>query len=267
MDDGARQDRTWRDYVRWTLIVGILIWGFVGAVNGSFETCTEQATEAGVVEVCGPPAVTDLSVVSGLALILFLSMPDLAEASLGGVVSIKRRLARAEEEVQHQAQELQGLRMALDVRLAAQAASASAAESNVFIVTADQIANLPGTIERKWRGESDEAPPEPAVEVTDDYAENVVRLIDNWEQLAELVPLRPRRPTGGPMSEGEEREEYQRSRFVSMFADEIQLVRAARNSVAHSKPLPIDAVKEAADAAEELVRIYQLPFPEVAARF
>jgi hypothetical protein len=265
MGDGARQTRTWLDYVRWALIVVILVWGFVGSVNGSFESCSEQATEAGVVEVCGPPAVTDLSVVSALALILFLAAPDISEASLGGVVSIKRRLARAEEQVRQQAQDLHSLRMAIDVRLATHAASASAAENNVFIVTSDQLASLPEAIERKWRGEPPPAQP-PPTGPGDDYAADVLRLINNWEQLNELVPLRPQRGATG-VSPDDEREEYKRSAFVSLFKEEIQLVRAARNSVAHSQPLPPEAVREAADAAEELLRIFQLPFPSEASRF
>lgn len=261
MDEGE-PGRGWTDYARWALILAILLFGLVGSAAGQFETCAEEATAQGVVEVCGPLGLSDLPVVAALALVLFLAMPDLAEASIGGVFSIKKRLNRAEAQVDQQARQIDGLRLSIDSRMSA----AAAAENNVIIVSEHSLDQLPVTIQRKARGE----PPAPEVREparSDEYAEQAVRLIRNWERLAEMLLLppyaTPRRPGrrdllsdgGDALSLSVEDEKiYQ---FSTVFSDEIQLVRAARNAVAHDRGLSPEAVIDAADAAEELIRVFQ----------
>jgi hypothetical protein len=128
------------------------------------------------------------------------------------------------------------------------AAASAQAIGNVFLVTGNEIQQrdlaLPGKADAFKRG----VEPEPTTTIDELAIERpdpllVTKLIQNWEVIAVSLDLPPYRPGARAdiprvMVSGDEA-----NRFANVFAEELRIVRAARNNVAHARPITNDISK------------------------
>lgn len=98
-------------------------------------------------------------------------------------------------------------------------------------------------------------PPERRATPAPEEAEAAVRLIATWEELSDLLLISSRFRAVAPAANEPGSEE--RARFLSLFRDEIQFVRVARNSVAHGMAISQEQMDKAVSTAEELMRIWR----------
>lgn len=92
----TEQDMRIFRYIAIFVILGVI---FVATIFGGMETCKEVASSGDVVRVCNPPSLTDMPIIVGAFAILLLLMPDLSQAELLGILSLKRRTDAVEAEV------------------------------------------------------------------------------------------------------------------------------------------------------------------------
>lgn len=131
MADVATQHR-WTRWARWSaagLLVGL---GFVSARFKWVEVCHDEITAAGAaVEVCEAPALTDAVTVAWGAAVLGLVAPDLAEASVGGVFVLKRRVEAQKAEIDGLAAHVANLQTTVQQSVDASTSSSSQVTVNV----------------------------------------------------------------------------------------------------------------------------------------
>lgn len=261
--------------IRWLAASGLLIACGIGLLNSSFEVCkVETKIEKGVTtetKTCDGPTVTDAGVVTVAFLIVLLLAPDMSEVGIFGV-SLKRRLEAAEQKASASEakadrleSQLQIQNLRVDTLSQNVVAATSQATNNVYLVSSDEMKKIDSELREKAdaisRGEgptlNDLQRPK-----TDEHGLDPVLsslLIRNWEILAASLDLPPRR--GGARSEvprvkvsaGDIEE------FTSLFDEEIQVVRAARNTVAHAGSISNDDLRTAVDISEQLLRILRTP--------
>ncbi len=95
---GERWARWWRP-ARWTSATLVVAGGAASVLASGWAVCEQRLATVGaqaVVEVCRPPAMSDLPVVGGVVVVLLLLLPDLAEVGLPGFISLKRRVEDTE---------------------------------------------------------------------------------------------------------------------------------------------------------------------------
>jgi hypothetical protein len=85
------------------------------------------------------------------------------------------------------------------------------------------------------------------------------RIIQNWEIIATSLNMRPKRPDAIGEGARVSLTLKQIERFRFLFEDEIQIVRAARNNVAHAVPIEEDALRAAVDISDRLVKVLKGP--------
>lgn len=245
------------DWIRWGLIAAIVLFGFLGSLTDSFKTCSDEDVNGKVVELCERPGPTEIGFLSALALIVLLALPDISEASITGIGSFKRRLRQTEQQVTDQTRRADNLETQL-------ALVSATVQNAVAVGVGNQqsvILALPGDFEhlvaevrgKAPAGSADSPVSQPAQSTSP--AEDAIRLINLWEELAESLAIGPYAPRDRRDTAGWERTDQ--IRFLDLFREEIELVRATRNSVAHGRDVPADVVRSAADAADELLRIWR----------
>jgi hypothetical protein len=205
----------------------------------------------------------------------------LSEIAVPGLLSLKRRVNQAEAKVDLQTTRTDALETIISVtqtRLdAATSANASASAENVFLFTGDSLRELPDRLQEKITRLGLNAPRVGPSE-PEHYAAPPSRdleggrlpalkleLIDAWQELYDTLFLdrRQLREAEGvlpPILLS------RRDDFVGLFRDEINLVRAARNNAAHSKPLTEEEAAEAVTAARTLLRAWRTEYESLGLR-
>lgn len=259
--------------VRWSLAVAALLAVSIAGLTGSFETCTSK-TSATVHEAqCGPPTLSDPTVLAVGLLIVFLILPDLSEVGLPGI-TLKRRIEAAEQKVTDESRrvsDLQSLAAIQQLRIESislnQTVSGASAQASL-VLTPEVLRELQHGIDDKSEAYlRQEYVPEtvlPAIGDSDDIAIRSAKLIRLWEEIRRSTVeagqvFATQSPSGGdesPHLESPARIE----RFVRVFADELQAVRTVRNAVAHASPVSLEDLDRAIDVAERLLAILRDPF-------
>jgi hypothetical protein len=290
----VRAEKCWErvkaDTYRWPrwLTATVVLVGFIAGLLGSrFHVCNDDTVTKGaettVTHTCKGPGVSDAEVVAIALFIVLLLVPDMSEVGVFGV-SLKRRLAAAEDKasesvakaenlerqlqlqsvqveslnqtLQHQSQlqsqrvetlteNLQHLRVEMLTQNAAAAAAHSQATGNTMIIGGETLRDLtielPDKVSAFERGVT---PPKAKVDrraITAQYPQLATRLIANWEDISELTELQP----GSRWTDD--------VRFTSTFQEELEVVRAARNTVAHAKPISPQDLRAAVDISDRLL--------------
>lgn len=259
--------------VRWTIAIGTLVI-FVGLLlNSEFEVCKIESDKDGttITKTCDGPTVSDAGVLAVALLLVLLLAPDMSEVGVLGV-SLKRRLEAAERKVsdsEHKAERLESLLQMQSLRvdtLSQNIAAANAqATNNVYLVSSEEIKKIDSELPKKAEAFSRGDDPAPTVTQSSPDEESsdpllVTRIIENWELLYVSLDLGPSRRGGrGDSFRNIDVTAHEADRFKSLFEEELQVVRAARNNVAHAKPISNEDLRSAVDISDQLVRILRNP--------
>ncbi|WP_131829160.1 hypothetical protein [Mycobacterium numidiamassiliense] len=256
--------------IRWAIAIGGLLTFVVLLLGNRFEVCKVESGAgkdgATVTTTCGGPTVTDASVVAvGLLLVLLLA-PDMSEVGVLGV-SLKRRLEAAEQkatdsEAKADRLESQLQMQNLRVDTISQNFAAAQATNQVFVVTSDAIkqadTRLPDKIDAFSRGEAltpnTVVPSDPSVGTDTPDPFLVSRILENWEILNASLNLQPRGHGVGGDRFRVNLSSDEIELFRSTFDEEIRIVRAMRNNVAHAVPIPNEDLQRVVDISEQLLR-------------
>lgn len=243
----------------------VLVLALGGLILDKFRICSTEATSDETLQLCRAPEISDASVIAVAVLFLILALPDFEEVTALGV-SLRRRI----EAVDRRADEIQASILTLTTQISQATASASIVNHIGYLDPDNSLDEIAARLATKLgRSEADSSSDSAASsdELTHGDArtsgENIagavgaegtarallaIRLIELWEELQERLLLGPRyravRESGGPTA-----------RFASMFAEEINTVRQARNSVAHAQRISTHDIELAVDAAEKLLEI------------
>ena len=90
---------------------------------------------------------------------------------------------------------------------------------------------------------------------TPEEAAQRTELIRLWEELDAFLRLTPNSALGSPTVGDDPEVSAARARFAALFKEEIDIVRAARDYAAHSRPIDAEILREAVQVGRELVRI------------
>jgi hypothetical protein len=250
--DGVKAD-TFR-WPRWLIAIVVLL-GLIGGLLGSrFHVCKDETvtkgTQTTVTHTCNGPGVADAGVVAIALFIVLLLAPDMSEVGVFGI-SLKRRLAAAEEKasesiakvenLQHQLQ-VQSLRVDTLTQNVA-AASSQATANNTTIIGEELIRELRFGLHEKAQALEQGVAPSPRKK--DRHAPDpqlVTRLIANWETISESL--------GPPQSRSPGAADY-----ANAFQEELEVIRAARNTVAHAKPITHQDLREAVALSNDLLEV------------
>jgi hypothetical protein len=185
-------------------------------------------------------------------LVLLMVWPDLSEAGIGGIVTLKRRVEKSEREIEKQDRKAD----ALEERLLMLTNISSQVTSNSFSFGQPDL--LPHFNELKDRSDRLEAQlarlgaaPSHEVDASPQRSREkmIVDLLANWEYLDEALGYSAqRRLRGRSVYYPQPFEE-----FVSEFPSEIELVRQSRNSVAHSRPITDADLLSAVEMSDNLI--------------
>ena len=257
-------------FIRWGIAIGGLLI-FTGLLlKGSFEICkVETATDKDrttVTNTCDPPTVTDASVVAIALLIGLLFAPEMSEVGIFGV-SLKRRVEAAESKASQSEAKAERLETQLQMQnvrvdtLTQNVAAASAQGiGNLYIMSGEKLDNVDsGLREKAERFSRGEMPVSTAgaFQLREDLRPDptlVSRIIQNWEILAASLDLPPYRPDRDVIPRAAVTA-ADAKRFRNVFAEELQIVRAARNTAAHFGPISNDELQTALDISEQLLEI------------
>lgn len=254
---------------RWIVASLVLLSCVTGLLGSGFHVCKDETVSKGAditrTHTCNTPGVTDAGVVAVALLIVLLIAPDMSEVGVFGV-SLKRRLVAAEGKASASEAKAERLETQLQVQnlrvdnLTQSVATANAQGIGQVIITTEQIKKVDSEMSRKvatfnWDElvEQTFAELQRSAEPRQDPA-LVPRIIQNWEIIAASLDLPPHGPgRGGIPRVAITAEQSEQFRFL--FEEEIQIVRAARNTVAHAQPIADDALKAAVDISEQLLEI------------
>jgi hypothetical protein len=265
----SRQQGKMRRFVAGAVaVVGASI-VFVGYFVPAFQVCQQQLAstgDAGVVDICAPVGLPGL--VPIVLVVAVLLWPDLSEVTVTGLFSLRRRI---EEQAERQAD--------LEDRLfQVQQATQQATQQTNVLISSQALTHLPEQtrqkaelVERAGPAEGEGASPPIAEErmiPETEAAELGMSLLYLWEQIADVLALiddrrgirRPRR------DRVEDTAELDRIiRWRNIFDREIEIVRAARNSVAHpgtGADLSTDELLSVVRTAEYLLALLRNEPPE-----
>lgn len=254
--------------IRWAVAAALLVACVVALLNGWFEVCsletTKSATENASTRKCGAPAVTDAGTVAVAFLILLLLIPDMSEVGIFGL-SMKRRVEAAEKqasESKEQAGRLEDRLLLQTIRIDGlnQAVANSTAQASIGdIIIGDAaikkaVSGLPQKEAAYKRGADEEALPAADATPAPD-AELTSRVIRNWESIAASLDLPPYRPGVRASVSRDPISTTDAKRFVSLFREELNVVRATRNTVAHAGSIADDDLLAAVEISERLLAI------------
>jgi hypothetical protein len=252
--------------VRWPIAAAILTFGIVGTLGHWFETCAEEADAGKTVLACRDPSVSDASVVFMGVMFLLLIAPDFDEAGLFGF-ALKRRIQHQEERQVQLERQLTVVSSRLE---AVATANASASATINLQLSESLLRQARAGIEQKHRdfeklvrvtrpvaaaSEPTERDGQPSTAVSDTDADLRAELLRLAEELNRLVFQGEYSGHSTRDLEWALAQNDLKSRFTTLFADELEVVRVARNAVAHAQPLDHKVLVGTADVARELVRL------------
>lgn len=216
--------------------------------------------------VCGPPTVTSAVVLIAILLAVILLWPDLTEITVLGV-SLKRQVAQAtaravEAEkkvtVVEEALQVQQLRIDTAMTAAATATATASSTNHIHIGTERPWSHDEAVRLRRFEDdlitasiEKDEPVPEPVpADVPTDSLS--IRLLRNYELLAEIIGLGSKRPNRTFVRNRSRSPQMQW--FVDDNAAAIQSVRNLRNAIAHGQSVERRDVEAGISVIETLTR-------------
>lgn len=264
-DDPPTRGRLGIKFLRRLAACGVFAFALFGLIFDKFRTCAIERTPEGAVETCRAPEITDASVIAVALLLLVLALPDFDEISAVGV-RVKRRL----DAVDQRTNELQSGFLALTTQLSQATASASVVNNFGYLKPDNSLDEIAPRLAVAAGKEVDPSSTDsPAGELmhanSDGLADELARdagpegtaralltarLIEAWEELQEILLLGPRFRAARDSSSS-------RAHFADVFAEEINTVRQARNSVAHAQPISMHDIELAVDAANNLIDIFR----------
>lgn len=240
--------------VRWAA-VGVLVvaagaFSLLSFLIRDLRPCRDvlaQSGDHGVVTVCAPTTLSDYWPV--LVAILLLLWPDISELSFGGF-SIKRQLRQQEQKIESLRQDV--LRV-----------STSVSQTQQTILLPGGVVDwkrVESTIDKKM---SEPIAPGPGTEAMATEADDaelrgtlMSQLFSVWETLR--MYLRARSPEGEPvdLDVDPRRIEFWRT----LFARELRLVQASRNTLAHRPDvLTTEDMREAVEVGTRLLKLLRDP--------
>lgn len=255
--------------VRWTFATSVLLAFVVLLLNSTFEVCKVESDSDGAIvsKTCDGPTVSDAGVLAIALLLVLVLAPDMSEVGVLGV-SLKRRLEAAEQKATDSVQRAERLESQLQLQnlrvdtLSQNVAAANAqATNNVYLVSSEEIKKIDSELPKKAEAFSRGDVPAPTVAQWSPDEENpdpslIPRIIENWELLYASLDLGPsRRGRSGDSSPRIKVTASEADRFKFLFDEELQVVRAARNNVAHAKPITNEDLRSAVDISDQLLEI------------
>ena len=253
----------WR-YPRWIAALAILGVSLAGLFREWFDVCKVETIDAAktvTTMTCSQPVVTDAGVVATALLIFLLIAPDMSEVGIFGL-SLKRRVQAAEQNASDSKVKTDLLENRVHVQDAridsvSQSVATAASHASVGpILIGDKAIEhaLSGLPEKAQAFQSGQGTP---LEQESDSVDpqKATSLIQNWELIAASLDLPPYRFRRGPTTRRIPLTADLASRFASVFADELQIVRAARNTVAHAGLIGADELNSAVEISESLLGI------------
>lgn len=235
----------WR-WIRWTLAAALVLYCAWGALTNSFERCVDEHRDDAIVTLCGPPAITDASVLAVAAVFLILVWPDLSEFGAFGL-SLKRRVENAEETAKSAVDKATEVATELHLTRIQIATAATASSQAIVVIGKDQLDQVVEDAPRKV----DEFLESGAVRVDSvdggSADENpAIALLAAWEYINERAALTR------PYSSADLGDDIRQ--FRSAFGRELDIVRGVRNAVAHAVPVSQSEIASALEVANELKR-------------
>lgn len=249
----------WWQKVQWPILIRrgiayLLAAGLVVVVIGSFfglHVCRDALATVGtkaVVQTCGPIGVLDLA--PAAVLIALLLIPDLSQVDLFGVISLHREVQEVGRKQEHVESELIRVRTAVNQAVSQSQAATQETNLNVFMSPSAEEARAeveqkvddylsqpygfvtPSAVRRS------KPPPSP------NRARKEAELIALWEDLRAYLALLGGQTnrieswrTDAPNPSGDPIVTSIVAEWRTGFAEQLNLVRAARNSVAHAVPI------------------------------
>jgi hypothetical protein len=261
---------------RWILAMALLVFGAIGGLLNWFNTCEQTVLGSGDIKtICRDPSISDAAVVFAGILFLLLIAPDFDEAGLFGF-ALKRRVEQQEKKQQA----LEGQVGLISTRVNTMASSTATSTTNVYYAPAPEaIEKAKESLSEKeaelGRAGAEQGLAGPLAMSTSTVsrilerlaiAERLVeeptaladadlraQLLAVWEELNTLVFPAPR----GLVDLVEDR---RREPFRALFADELEIVRAARNACAHAQPIDRASLEEAVGIGNRLLGIAREAF-------
>lgn len=245
--------------LRWGLTVAIAGFFLVGLQGDHIHLCTTDRKSNEVHTTCSPPSLTDAVSLAVIALEGLLIWPELSELGAFGL-SLKRRVGEAKSRADEATAEVRDLRTTIQaiqtqvVTLSSATANSSAVVGPILIgvgAIRQAEANLP---DKEAAFDSGSEPQRPQVQApVEGGAPAQVELLRAYETFrAALTTLQDRARHDASAFE-------RAARFEQLFADEIRVVQAARNSVAHSLTVEPEELAAAIDIAQRLTQILTKP--------
>jgi hypothetical protein len=251
--------------VRWLVGGGSAVAGAALAIGSYWINPVRICRES----ECNPWGIVEL--IPFLVISLLAILPDLSEVTIGSIVSLKRRIDIQQGELDRTAKRQESVEQQI-LQLTSVSTSQQVTQQ-FFNLPAGSATHLPDAVNRKRElledipGADDAAPIAnrrtylpwiPGNSYISDYppedARRALRLIEQWEGLDRFVTSRY--PFDSDKEFGVEKLlKKARRNFSHLFADEIDMVRSVRNSIAHARYVTAEDLKGALEAAEELNRI------------
>jgi hypothetical protein len=245
----------------------------VGFLNNDFQTCNVETVSGSAPtttkETCNRPTVTDAGVVAVTLLIALLLAPDMSEIGVFGI-ALKRRLEAAEAQAvksEAKADKLETQLQLLRIETVAQAAASAQvsvhndiggflrSEEGRELKVRDSALSQQVNSTAGSDGAQTSTPRTYAQDISDDRAQSAMKLISNWEILAASLNLPPHNrwerlevPTLGISAS-------EAAAFEADYAPDLSLVRKARNTVAHARPITDSDLQAAVDLSNLLLQI------------
>jgi hypothetical protein len=244
--------RSKRDLWRWIFALLVFVGATFALVVGWFETCTIKTVGDRVEQTCSTPSITDASI-AFLALIgVLLLWPDLQEIGALGI-SLKKRI----EATQKQADQLENRFLIQEALMQNISQSVSNVNTvrNQITISSEKLSYLQQELPDKQRAFLERDKPTVMRAVGGEIdAELAIKLLGNWELLSRAlsvsVPQYRREESG---IDGIARYVEFAAQFKQTFSEELEIIRAARNAIAHSDPISAEELERAVAISDDLL--------------
>jgi hypothetical protein len=252
--------------LRISLIGIMLIGGLFSLVILNYQVCEPSTIESATGTACRSPNLSDSVTLVFFAVVIALLWPDIAEFGIFGV-SVKRKVEQALQQAttaQQVAERAADQVLLQSVRLeqVSTSSASSSSETKIFAdfgsqelrAAVDQLSNKLNAFERGVPYQDERVYPS---ELNDQLVGKVIRL---WSELTQRLSL-----DSSDLMRGRKSPEWllvderrpDKQRFIESFMSELKLIRAVRNSAAHSISLSRESLQEAIAVAEGLISALQ----------
>lgn len=145
--DVTKHAAPWLKVARRVAIVVLLLCAAVALLGGPPIVCQDAVAGASSVRLCGPMAIGDVRVVLFAVVLAVLLLGEVSELQIGGVVTVKARVAEAK------AAAAEAERTLAEVRLVTHLSSSSAATATTNVFVGDRTEATADALDRVRRGE------------------------------------------------------------------------------------------------------------------